>query len=194
MLEDIVGEDFEKGRRRTGFGAHFLSRFRKMGVHMPENERRKYELHYDRRKPGSNHGARFKRYSDGEFSFCLTYAGELIASCGFDLADGAMRIKQIQGVPGRQKELKPFRWTHALVTYATRWARNNGVREAIVISVDHNPWEIPGYNKLDYLQGKLLYDATARACGFLRNKFGNYVLSFQERNQSAMPDYGPAGN
>jgi hypothetical protein len=110
---------------------------------------------------------------DGMFSFCLAYDDELIASLGFNLRSGKIKIIQIQGRRGNKKRLKNLKWTHALVDYCCKWAFENNVPIIEITSADDHRWvNTPGH--LKYNQAKLLYDATAKKCGFSRNDFRNY--------------------
>lgn len=173
-LQARLLEQFEPGPLEPRFGERFLGAYVKPAATLPPRELARYALAADLKLNGSNYGLRFKqKYFDATFNFCLTFDGELIATLGFEVDAAALLVWQIQGVRGQGARLAPVRWSRALLDYAVGWAVGVGVEEAIVASIDNNEWATRR-GHLDRARGKLLYDVTARRCGFHRGADGYY--------------------
>ena len=158
---------FQKGIVHERFGVEYLRRFLKQDVELSDEELRRYALKQDIQLDNSQYGHEFKgKYFDTKFNFCLTHDGKLIASVGFDAQEGRMFIHQIQGIRGNGDKLKPLKWERALVSYAVKWAEQQGSQEVAVTSVHNNRWA-KMYDHLTMEQGKMLYDVTARRTGFI---------------------------
>ncbi len=173
LVEALMG--FQENEENLFFGIEYLSLFVKKGVKVSEEELENYSLILDLRTDDTFGGFYFReKYFDTMFNFCLTYNKEFIASLGFDVGFRKMCIHQIQGKKGKEKELKPFKWTFALLDYAVSWAESFGLSEVMVVSSKNLGWTRKGH--LDEIQGKLLYDVTAKRSGFEKDSFGNYRL------------------
>ena len=189
-------ELFQEGFSIDSFGLEYLARNVKQKRRVSENELKKYGLEFDIQLPDNDYGRRFiGRFYDSQYNFCLTYNDgiikRLVASIGFDLKDSRIVIRQIQGEKGRQEKLNPFKWPRAFVQYVIEWAKENGIPEVSITSVDNNHWAYGvghfdnrtdqllfkrGTGPLNYQTGKLLYDMTAKRLGFERDHYGNYRL------------------
>lgn len=187
--------EFQEGRIRRAFGVKYLGRFVKQGVELSDEELGRYALRQDIKLDNGPYGNHFgHKYFDTRFNFCLTYDNQLIASVGFDAAQGRMHIRQIQGIKGSKDQLKPIKWERALASYAVQWAKEHKIPEVSIVSVDNIRWvKIPGH--LGREQGRMHYDVTARRIGFKkRGKDGNYVkqLEVLERMPIPIPETVPA--
>ncbi|HLC98095.1 MAG TPA: hypothetical protein VJC21_04915 [Candidatus Nanoarchaeia archaeon] len=180
-LADALAE-FQAGSVDRQFGVDYLRNFVKQDAAISDAELGSYALELDIRSPDSHYGRHFKnRYFDAQFNFCLTYDSQNIACVGFDVVEGRMFIRQIQGERERKNQLKPVKWERALVQYAVKWAERYAVPEVAILSVDNNKWAAVNRG-LNRTQGKMLYDVTARRCGFSeRDPDGNYVKRLDTR-------------
>ena len=180
-LADALAE-FQAGSVDRQFGVDYLRNFVKQDAAISDAELGSYALELDIRSPDNHYGRHFKnRYFDAQFNFCLTYDSQNIACVGFDVVEGRMFIRQIQGEGGRKNQLKPVKWERALVQYAVKWAERYAVPEVAILSVDNNKWAAVNRD-LNRTQGKMLYDVTARRCGFSkRDPDGNYVKRLDTR-------------
>ena len=146
-------------------------------VEVSQDELKKYGLRLDAQLEESHFGANFRsKYFDTAFNFCLTYGGNLIASVGFNPDEGRIFIEQIQGIKGSYDKLRPFKWERALVDYAVDWAKKHNVGGVGIVSVNNNKWS-QRHGHLDREKGKMLYDVTAKRCGFKRDSTGNYSMA-----------------
>ena len=171
LLERFVPECLE-----SDFGAGFLFDYTKQSHDLSESELDRYGLDADIKLNGSNYGQRFrKKYFDSTFNFCLTHDKKLIATLGFEIDGQALIVWQIQGVKGQGSRLRPIKWSRALLKYCEGWARTVGVTEINVVSVEHNQWTAT-HGHLDKERGKMLYDVTAKRCGYKKDEDGYYRL------------------
>lgn len=184
-------EGFLEGKIDDTFGILFLRDFTKQGTEVSEKKLGMYWLQLDSQQDSNHYGKEFEEmYFDTVFNFCLAYNREIIASLGFNPAKGRIFIQQIQGAEKEARRLKQFKWTMALVQYATQWAKGYGIPEAAITfeqaaHVDYETGE--HYRKaavrrgcpvtLMPHQGFMIYDVTARRCGFERQGNGNYFKS-----------------
>ncbi|MCP4599860.1 MAG: hypothetical protein GY847_04845 [Proteobacteria bacterium] len=175
-LEGRLLERFIPGCLEPDFGAGFLCDYTKPSQNISGPELARYTLDADIKLNGSNYGQRFKKkYFDSTFNFCLIHDEELIATLGFEIDDRALIVWQIQGVKGQGSKLQPIKWSRALLKYCASWAGKVGATEVNVVSVKHNEWTAT-HGHLDKDRGRLLYDVTAKRCGFKRGKDGYYRL------------------
>ena len=179
-LEAQLLERFVPGRLEPRFGETLLASYGKHSADLAGEDWSAYALEADVKLNGSHYGQRFaRRYFDTTFNFCLTHDGDLVASLGFEIDELAMNVWQIQGVKGAGRWLGPIKWTLALLDYAVSWAHKNGLTKVFVASVDHNDWAAQ-HAHLDPTRGKLVYDVTAKRCGFRADGGGYYVLALGE--------------
>ncbi len=173
-LADALAE-FQDGKIDGQFGIDHLRNFVKQDAALSDAELRRYALQCDMPLEGGHYGLHFiNRYFDAPFNFCLTYDCHIIACVGFEAVEKRMFIRQIQGEFGKKNQLKTLKWERALVQYAVKWAERHWVPEVAILSVDNNKWAAT--YSLNPTQGKMLYDVTARRCGFSeRDPDGNYV-------------------
>ncbi len=175
-LEGRLLERFIPGCLEPDFGVGFLCDYTKKSTKISEPELARYALDADIKLNGSNYGQRFKKkYFDSTFNFCLTHDDDLIATLGFEIVGRALIVWQIQGVKGQGRRLRPIKWSRALLKYCAGWAKSVGVTEINVVSVEHNQWTAT-HGHLDKERGKLLYNVTAKRCGFKRDEDGYYHL------------------
>jgi hypothetical protein len=175
LLEGFVPDCIE-----PRFGADFLADYRKRDAEIDPAEWQRYALDADIRLNGSNFGQRFRgKYFDTTFNFCLTHDGDLIASLGFDVDDEVMNVWQIQGVKGAQRWLRPLKWERGLLQYAVAWGRASALAAITVPSVNQVSWATQ-HAHLDPRRGKLLYDVTARRCGFHLGDDDYYTLALAD--------------
>ena len=177
---DELLESFVPGCIEPRFGATFLATYHKQSAELDEAEWQRYALDADIRLNGSNFGQRFPaKYFDTTFNFCLTHDGNLIASLGFDVDDQVMNVWQIQGVKGAQGWLRPLKWERGLLQYAVAWGRAAELAAVAVPSVNQVSWATQ-HAHLDPRRGKLLYDVTARRCGFSLGDDDYYTLALTD--------------
>ncbi len=177
--------DFVRGKRDPTFAPDFLRDYIKLGVVISDEELSRYGLCFDVPKGSvegsySQFGKVFsRRYFDAPFNFCLTYRTELIGSLGFDAQPRKIFITQIQGFhrdgegnpEDLREKLRPIKWERALVEYAVQWAKNFGIPVVEIQAAKNNQ-----YMKVrDNSRYQMMYDVTAKRCGFRRNGEGNYV-------------------
>lgn len=144
----------------------------------------KYSLVLDMQREGSHFGKKFgTKYFDTPFNFCLAYEGNLIASVGFTPETGRIYIQQIQGIKGNHERLSPFKWERALIDYATQWAQTNGINQVSITSVKNNKWA-HRVGHLTQEQGKMLYDVTAKRCGFKQGADKDYHIYFEQQSSN----------
>ena len=175
-LEGELYEHFVPGCAEPDFGVEFLRDFAKQSARLTDEAWARYRLDSDVRLNGSNYGQRFRgKYFDAAFNFCLVHDGALVASLGFEIDERSMIVWQIQGVRGQGEHLGPIKWAQALLRYAVRWAREAELDRVYVASVDNNRWAAE-HAHLDRNRGKMIYDVTARRCGFSRMDDGYYVF------------------
>lgn len=94
-----------------------------------------------------------------------------LASISFNFEDDTVLVKQIQGVKGRQKELSPLKWERMLLTLTCYWAKQYGYKRIKVRSAENNRWD----KISDTGHGKLIYDVTAKRCGFKKEVLGDFI-------------------
>ncbi len=176
-LEDRLLFTFEPGCLEPDFGKTTLTTFGKQGRELEPTTWARYTMEADLKLNGSNYGQRFKsKYFDATFNFCLAFDGRLVATLGFEVDEEAIIIWQIQGMKGEGKRLEPIKWSQALVRYCVNWARGAGVGELFIVGVGHNAWAAK-HGHLDPARGKLIYDVTAKRCGFRPTTDGHYRLT-----------------
>ncbi|MCP4677459.1 MAG: hypothetical protein GY854_18490 [Deltaproteobacteria bacterium] len=175
-LEGRLLECFVPGCIEPSFGADFLGDYTKQSQDVSESDMARYALDADIKLNGSNYGQRFKsKYFDSTFNFCLTYNKELIATLGFEIDERTLIVWQIQGIRGQRRPLQPIKWSRALLKYCADWGEKIGVKKIGVVSAEHNLWTAT-HGHLDRKRGKLLYDVTAKRCGFKKGDDGYYHL------------------
>jgi len=109
-------------------------------------------------------------YKDAPYCFILTrkykeereFALACIAFEPFTLFKKILVVKQIQGVRGKQNELKFFRWEKMLLAIVIEWARANRFKRIDVLRAQDTEWFNEGRKEALYLK----YDVTARRSGF----------------------------
>lgn len=83
-------------------------------------------------------------YGDTKFQFVLGHKDKFVACVGFEPVEKKrLLVSQIQGVKGRQKALRPIRWTNALLDLTTRWASDVGFLEVLVLPGERNRYHNP---------------------------------------------------
>ena len=103
-------------------------------------------------------------YHDGRYSFILSYNSKPIGTISFCANENAACVLQIQGVKGQRYELKPIKWERALLSLVCDWVAENGIPEIRVVPHHQQKWSGMIVN------GKLLYDVTAKRSGFSYDK------------------------
>lgn len=105
-------------------------------------------------------------YHDADYTVVLRYSGSgpttTVAGIGFDVEDGTVFVKQIQGVQGKHEWLRPIKWERMLLALVVEWATIQGYKEVLVQRAKHNVWSTVRDDK----RGKMLYDVTAKRSGF----------------------------
>ncbi len=101
-----------------------------------------------------------------------------IAYISFKIESGPIHINQLQGMPGRQKELFPLRWEKMLYQLVIEIARRLNFKMVEILPAEQNDYYIPSTRLLklrhttikDWRQSlKLRYDVTAKRMGFKWN-------------------------
>ncbi len=113
-------------------------------------------------------------YTDAAYNFALVRGKEPICGIAFEAgettAPASIFVKQIQGVPGKQGELRPFRWEKMLLQILINWAKQNGFERIDVVRAKNSGWWSSfrcDRNKRLYMK----YDVTAKRMGFKPGKF-----------------------
>ena len=106
---------------------------------------------------------------DGRYAWILLYSEKPIAVISFEVADGAIRIVQLQGVKGNGA-LSNFNWPKALVQYAIRWTKEHHISKIGLQSAKNNPHDEVRKNPR-YLK---IYDQTALDLLFRKDTSGEY--------------------
>lgn len=112
-------------------------------------------------------------FHDAPYSFTLRAKGGLgnksIATISFEPSNkDAVLVKQIQGKRGEAKYLAPIKWERMLLNLVTNWAKQNGYKTIKV--------QPASKNRSDTVRrrGKMVYDITAKRCGFKMDEQGYY--------------------
>lgn len=105
-------------------------------------------------------------FYDAPYTFRLCYDSEPIASISFSAEDGAVLVRQIQGVKGSQDKLKPLKWERALLAVVCDWVADNNVPEVMVLPSHKNRWSNISVSE----SGRMRYDVTAKRSGFVYDK------------------------
>ena len=113
-------------------------------------------------------------YTDAAYNFVLVRGKEPICGIAFEAGETAapasIFVKQIQGVPGKQEELRSFRWEKILLQILIDWAKQNGFERIDVVRAKNSGWWSSfrcDRNKRLYMK----YDVTAKRMGFKLGKF-----------------------
>lgn len=185
-LEEILAESlksFSDSLSDEYFGRDYVRRFIKERENISEQEIARYKLQLDIKDDKTNFGMNFKdRIYNARYNFCLTHNNELIASLGLDFTNDGIYISHMQGTKGKDVRLKCFKWRKALLTYAIDWARENKIREVMLISYE-NSCKLPNRKHLVGAQGKLLNDIQTEKFNYedlifeLDEESRNYVLN-----------------
>lgn len=138
-----------------------------------------YQLRYNY---GVNEYNEFDIYFDTIFGFTLIetkkYRPKMIlglAAIGFEVntKERIVTIRQIQGHPGRKKELQNLRWEKMLIVVVVDWAKQNRFKRVQIQRAKNNKYYL-GREKEFHLR----YDVTAKRSGFkLDNDKNEYVLN-----------------
>lgn len=167
-----VLDDFARAADDPRFGVRALAGYVKQGA---AADLTRYALVGDVKLNGTHYGRRFSaRYFDASYNFCLTHQGQLVASLGFECDDDELVIWQLQGKKGAAAALAPLKWQRALVEHATAWAAAQGFARVSMASVDNVAWA-QQHGHLAREQGRMIYDVTARRCGFVRGPEGYWI-------------------
>ena len=113
-----------------------------------------YHFFFRRGKPREYLWETERIYCDGEYTIVLTRYPfpfrRYLACLGFDIsAHGVVSVVQIQGVRGKQEELRLLRWDRMLLEMLITFARDSGFTEVRVQSSRENRWA-KGKNHLRY--------------------------------------------
>jgi hypothetical protein len=168
-------DQFEVSADEPDFGVRVLGAYVKKGPVGESADLSAYSLAGDVKLNGTHYGRRFRdRYFDATYNFCLTHGEELVASLGFECDGDELVIWQLQGKKGAAAQLRPIKWQRALVEHALVWAAAQGLTCVTMASVDNVSWARQ-HGHLDREQGRMIYDVTAKRCGFTRGPEGYWV-------------------
>lgn len=123
-------------------------------------------------------------YTDAPYNFALVKRKKPICNIAFTVRkydESIILVRQIQGVPGRQKELRPFRWEKMLLQILIDWAKQNGFKRIDVVRAKDTGW----YNKHENTERNkrlyMKYDVTARRMGFKFDEEKRVYFSYLQK-------------
>lgn len=102
-------------------------------------------------------------FADSNYQFVLERERKPIAVLGFESQLNAILVVQIQGIIGKQDDLKPIKWPNALLNLAVNWAQRTRINEVQVLPAERNKW---GMVQGNFNGAKMYYDVTAKREGF----------------------------
>ena len=131
-----------------------------------------YKIHqfYKESGAGRLHGTIYSPiYVDAAYNFALVKGKKSICGIAFRAggtsAYARIFVRQIQGVPGKQKDLRPFRWEKMLLQILIDWAKQNGFERIDIVRAKNTGWwtrHKSERNERLYMK----YDVTAKRMGF----------------------------
>lgn len=119
---------------------------------------------------------RFNIHWDAPYGIALAFRYQMadqeipraIANIAFKIGSGLIHINQLQGMPGRQKELLPLRWEKMLYQLVVEIARRLNFKMVEILPAEENEYYDPAYEaRAERL--KLRYNITAKRMGFKWN-------------------------
>lgn len=109
----------------------------------------RYSAVLDVRKDRSLMGNGFgTKWYDGTFAIGLCHDGVLAALTCFEPLFGGAKVTCVQGMKGASEALRPLKWQRALVEYVVDFAREFGIPDVYVQSVDNNVWATDTFREL----------------------------------------------
>lgn len=172
--EEPLLKKFFSSHRKYSFATEFITQFTKQSANPKEFKPQRYSI-------SLSYGTGLKErklWHDSRYSFVLRYKRFLrgrktIATISFEdheYSNDALLVKQIQGVENQKRYLQPIKWERMLLNLVINWGRQNGYKSIKVLPSKMSTWN--SIRNTDH--GKMLYDVTAKRCGFKMDEYGYF--------------------